>query len=298
MSTEHFRITYDGPALDTHEMDVRDLAPALLSLADACDAASQALFGPKSKMVVNVKASFKTGSFGVDLTLASCVLQSTINWFAGKDGQGLANATAVLLGLGAFGGGVIAALKWLRGRKIHRIDIHGNKRILITEDEDQLEIEEYTLILLQHREFREKLEKALDPLDCDGIETIALGRDESVDVTVSKKERGYFVTPPATDEILFSEERTQAFSIANLAFQDGNKWRLYDGQATVFVSIEDTDFLLRVNTDKESFAKSDVLICRVRVTQWQTDAGVKTDYAVLKVLEHKTHATQLKLPTV
>ena len=117
MSTEHFRITYDGPALDTHEMDVRDLAPALLSLADACDAASQALFGPKSKMVVNVKASFKTGSFGVDLTLTSGVLQSTIDWFAGKDGQGLANATAVLLGLGAFS---IANLAFQEGNKWRR----------------------------------------------------------------------------------------------------------------------------------------------------------------------------------
>lgn len=296
MSTEHFRITYDGPALDTHEMDVRDLAPALLSLADACEAAGQALFGSKSKMVVNVKASFRTGSFGVDLTLASGVLQSTIDWFASKDGQGLANAAAVLLGLGAFGGGAIAALKWLRGRKIHKIDVHGDKRLLITEDDDQLEIEEYTLILLQHREFREKLEKALAPLNQDGIETIALGKDQSLDVIICKKERGYFITPPPTDEILLSEERVQAFSIVNLAFQDDNKWRLYDGQATIFVTIEDADFLNRVNTDKEFFAKSDVLICRVRVTQWQTDTGVKTDYAVLKVLEHKTHATQLKLP--
>ena len=81
-----------------------------------------------------------------------------------------------------------------------------------------------------------------------------------------------------------------------LAFQDGKKWRLYDEQATVFVSIEYADFLQRVNTDSESFAKSDVLICRVRVTQWQTETGEKTDYAVLEVLDHKTHATQLKLP--
>ena len=43
MSAEHFRITDDGPALDAHEMDVRDLTPALLSLADACEAARHCL---------------------------------------------------------------------------------------------------------------------------------------------------------------------------------------------------------------------------------------------------------------
>jgi len=33
-SAKHFRITYDGPALASHEMDVRELAPALLAMSD------------------------------------------------------------------------------------------------------------------------------------------------------------------------------------------------------------------------------------------------------------------------
>jgi len=39
-----FRIVYDGPALDTHEMDVRDLAPALLSLSDALEEAGKTIY--------------------------------------------------------------------------------------------------------------------------------------------------------------------------------------------------------------------------------------------------------------
>lgn len=61
-----FRIVYDGPALETHEMNVRDLAPALLSLSDALEEAGKTLYGNKTVVSVKVNASFKAGSFGID----------------------------------------------------------------------------------------------------------------------------------------------------------------------------------------------------------------------------------------
>jgi hypothetical protein len=295
MSTEHFRVTYDGPALESHEMDVRDLAPALLALADACEASGQVLFGAKSKVVVNVKASFKTGSFGVDMTLATNILKSLVGWFSGPDGQALANAATIIGGLGLLGGGVIWAIKRLRGRKIKRIDVRGTKRILLTEDDEEIEIEEYVLLLMQNRSVREHLDRVLSPLDRDGITKVAFGSDQTVESEILKSERPYFVVPASNEELLFSEERVQAFSIVSLAFRDGNKWRMYDGQAVIHVSIEDAEFLARVNQDIEQFTKSDVLICRIRVTQWQTDHGVKAEYAILRVLDHKRGAQQLKL---
>lgn len=43
--TTRARITYDGPALAEHVMDVRDLAPALLAFGDLCEEAGRALYG-------------------------------------------------------------------------------------------------------------------------------------------------------------------------------------------------------------------------------------------------------------
>ncbi|MBE6440990.1 MAG: hypothetical protein E7022_01495 [Desulfovibrio desulfuricans] len=64
MSQKTLHIAYDGPALDTHEMDVRELAPALLAFSDMFEEANAVLNGDRAKISLNVKGSFKTGSLG------------------------------------------------------------------------------------------------------------------------------------------------------------------------------------------------------------------------------------------
>jgi len=295
MSTAHFRITYDGPALDSHEMDVRDLAPSLLAVADLCEAAGQAIYGRSSKMAVNVRASFRTGSFGVDLSVGQNALQHVMAWLSGPDGVAMANGAAILGALGISGGGLIGLLKLLRGRKIKQVEVEGDKKRILTEDGERLLVETLVLTLLQDRPVRENLARALSPLDRDGISRVAFGDDESVREIVEKEDRPFFTPPLAQDELLFSNERIQAFSIVSLAFKEDNKWRLNDGQATIHVTIEDHTFLERVNSNIETFAKADVLICRVLVTQWQTEAGVRTEYVVQEVLDHKDTARQIPM---
>lgn len=65
-----FHLVYDGPALDEHRMDVRALAPALLAMGDLVERANMILNGEQVKVSVDVHASFKAGSFGIDMELA------------------------------------------------------------------------------------------------------------------------------------------------------------------------------------------------------------------------------------
>lgn len=87
-----FRITYDGPALESSEMDVRELAPALLAFGDLLDASTRALCGDQVRPQVNVRGSFKTGSFGIDFTLATSLLGRMRDLLSGNEGTALANA--------------------------------------------------------------------------------------------------------------------------------------------------------------------------------------------------------------
>jgi hypothetical protein len=105
-----------------------------------------------------------------------------------------------------------------------------------------------------------------------------------------------FVAPTFEDELVISDEWTTAFSVVALTFKNGNRWRLYDGQNTISVTIKDEVFIRRVNDNEIAFAKGDLLVCRVRVDQWRTGGSLRTDYAVLEVMEHRVAARQLALP--
>lgn len=296
--TTHFRVTYDGPALAASTMDVRDLAPALLAVGDALDAATRALYGDRIKAQVNVRASFKTGSFGIDLALATDWALKVRDLLVSDNASAAANAIEILgfLGLVAVGGakGLIAVIQWLRGRRIERVELRDERCVLYVEDE-HLEVERSVIALLRDLAVRRALDKMLAPLDQDGIDTFACGTDTTLVATVHRDERAWFRAPDPEEELLLDDQRKMAFSIISLAFREDNKWRLYDGAATIHATLSDTAFLARVDANQETFAKGDVLICMVRVRQWQTIHGARTEYEVTEVLEHRQAAVQLRL---
>lgn len=299
LGMSHFRITYDGAALETHTMDVRELAPALLAMGDLLDAATYTLHGDRVKSQTNVKASFRTGSFGIDFTLATDWLLKVRDIFAGENASAAANALEILgaLGMVAWQGriGLLAAIKWLRGRKIERVEA-GESAVKLWVDGEFIEIEQPVLDLLRDMSVREAVDKLMSPLDKTGIDTFASGTDDSFQIIVSKPERSYFYTPEVGDELLLDETRKMVFSIVSLAFKEDNKWRLHDGAATINATISDPAFLGRVDQDIETFSKRDSLICMVHVQQWQTGSGVRTEYNIIEVLDHRRAGRQLALP--
>lgn len=300
MDMSTFRITYDGPALETSEMDVRELAPALLAIGDLLDAATTALYGDQIKPQVNVKGSFKTGSFGIDFNLATSLLSRVRDIFAGDNATAIANSLAILGALGFLGKvtlkpGLFAVLKWIKGRKIDRVETTEDSAIIFVEG-DQLTIELSVLVLLRDVSVRNATSKVLEPLSRDGIDTFAAGTDSEIVETVTASEISWFNAPVPVDELLLDDVRKMAFSIVSLAFKEDNKWRLYDGAATIHATITDVEFLSKVDRNQIAFAKGDVLVCDVRVMQWQTTSGAKTEYEVVKVVEHRASARQIPLP--
>ena len=85
------------------------------------------------------------------------------------------------------------------------------------------------------------------------------------------------------------------FNIVSLAFKERNKWRLTDGHRDISATIEDKDFLSRIDNYEESFTKGDTLSCRVRIEQSTVLNKLKTTYTVEKVLDHKTGTRQAML---
>lgn len=263
-----FRITYDGKALTHHEMDARDLAPALLAMADLLEASVTALHGDRAKAQVNVKGSFKTGSFNIDFNTAVNFLKAMKDIFSGDGVTAVTNGAAVLglLGIAAKGGqkGVAQVLKWLRGRKITHVELQQGGRAKISVDNDEMEVEEQVILLLRDLAVREAFDRVLAPLDKEGIDTFAAGDESGFSVVVTRQERVYFTPPAGEDELLMEDVRRMAYSIVSLAFKEDNKWRLSDGNSTISAKVSDVDFLAGVNANETSFSKGDVLLCDVK----------------------------------
>src|SRR5690606_27594307 len=104
-----------------------------------------------------------------------------------------------------------------------------------------------------------------------------------------------FKAPDLGEEELLRERRRAAFSIVSLAFKDENKWRLHDGNNTIYATIKDEDFMRKVESNEVSFRKSDVLICEVEDVSSRDESGLKTEHFVIKVLEHKPAMRQISM---
>lgn len=280
------RLTYFGPALDTNTMDVRALAPALLAFGDLCEETAKILFGKDTKTRVEVKGSFKTGSFGVDLSIVTDLLQQVIGWLASDPATAIGNATAIVAVLTGASGGLIKVLKWQKGRPLKRVEVQNEGRNFITEDGDSLFVEERVVSLYRSRTVRVNLHKVVEPVELDGISSLSFGDDESITTSIEKNEAPYFRPPEIEDHTLTERVSTMVFSIISLSFKEDNKWRLHDGQSIVSVAIADAEFVDRVNRNIERFAKNDLLIAETKIKQWESADGLKSEYTILRVIEH------------
>ena len=274
-------------------MDVRDLAPALLAVGQLCDAANTVLNRDQATVKVSVKATGQ-GSFEISFDVVQNIASQITSFFAGEHIVGALNLRDIVFG-GA--GGLIWLIAKFRGRKPDRIERLSDSHVKITIGSESFDVPLALVRLYQDLAVRTAAQKVVaDPLRREGIDTFEVRENKQRVLVVEKTEAVYFEKPELPPETLVETTRRAAFSIISLAFKDDNKWRLYDGNAQISALIEDEAFLARVDANLIAFAKGDILICDVRITQQQTGEGLSTEYVVEKVIEHRPALRQLPLP--
>lgn len=294
---EQFQVVYDGRALQSNEMDVRDLAPALLAISDILDEANKINYGEKTKVQVNVKGTFQSGSFGFDLT----VVQGGINGLTSLFNSTEANAASNLLQILGFilpGGGLLGFLLWLRNRKIKNIENISNTKAIVEVEEngEKYETSPKVIALFSNVKIRTSIQKVItEPLSKDGIDTFAIKQDGN-ETSVKKEEKDYFKLSEIPDELLRDEEREVILTVVTISFTEGHKWKFSDGNVEFFATITDEDFVKKVQENKDGFFKDDLFKVKLQEKQWISDTGLKSDYEITKVLEHRSGAKQIKLP--
>lgn len=292
MSRADFTLTYDGPALASHEMDVRDLAPAMLAMGELFDAMNVLLNGQSAEVQVNVKAH-EPGCFSVVFDIVQSWRDGAMSILTGDFVTAAMNLKELLLGVT----GLVWWIKRRRGQMPDRIEKLSGNTIRVHYADESFDVPLELLRLYQDLAVRNALEKVVHkPLQNPGIDLVEFGPRIAPAQRISKVQAEAFKVPEVADRILVNDTREAAFSIISLAFKDDNKWRLHDGANSVSATIEDEDFLRKVNANLIRFAKGDVLICEVEYTQKQNSRGLVTENVVKKVKQHIPAPRQLGLP--
>lgn len=294
MNKATFKILFKGPAVDDFSIDARDLAPALLAAGGLFEEANRVLNGERASVHLRVRAH-TPGSFGVELELVQPLIQQAIELFSGPTVTAVANIVALVGGAGSAGGGLLWLIKKLRGRKPDAIIDQKNGMVKITHGATVVEIPNDLVRLYFDYNVRKAAEQLSKPLETAGIDSISILDDAGQGEVIEKADVSSFTVAEPEDEQIIEKEGKAAFSIISLSFKEDNKWRLHDGNTSMLVAIKDADFLGRVDRNLVSFSKGDILICDVITRQFQTAKGLSTEHEVVKVLEHKPAARQLKL---
>ncbi|WP_062079352.1 hypothetical protein [Demequina globuliformis] len=308
--TSTIALKYDGPALETHRMDVRDLAPALLGLADAVEVAGS-LAEPGSKVKLDIEAT-AAGSFEISLLIEWMNdLPNLADTLRGENAQAAVNAAEILGGLTIIGAGVVKAIQ-IAARVIR----HGGKPVEIESegevaplpdvqstpqvrirypDGTVLEVDELAWLIYKDGKAMVGLEKVVSPLDQGEIDTLSIS-SSSESALVKPVDRAGFGAEFRA-EVLHDETTKMLLEVINVGFRD-SKWRVSDGDAEFSVEIEDKAFLRRVRDRQETFADGDMLLAEVRTVQRVVNVRPRTDRYVVTVLRHDSGVPRLDSPDV
>lgn len=297
MNSEHLTFVFAGPAVESSEIDVQDLAPALLAIGALIQAANAEINGDRAHVAVKVKAT-KSGSFEVDLILVQSLLEQAKGFFdiltVHKDGIAAMSDLAELLFKGGAGvGGLIGLLKWLRGRKPDSIvPVGGDVHVHIGDNHFLTNAQ--TIQLAESVAVREQARKMVSTLENNGIDVLQVRRDGETMAEVRREDVPSFDVVDG-EEVLADEERVMTLQIISLSFKEDNKWRFTDGGEVFSATVMDNEFLRKVANNDIAFAKGDYLVCRVREVQRRGPRGLQKDRTIVLLIEHKAAARQLRL---
>jgi hypothetical protein len=296
---ETVTITYDGPALETGEMPVRDLAPALIAFADAISEAHR-LVAPAAALPGVSVTAVRRGSFTVDLIVSEpTILDQLTDLWAGDEASAAANAAQVVaVAVGSTVGG-FKLIKLLHRRKIRRIDpdLPRSGWVRITFDDGRvLEVPTHSFDLAQVLSFRDAARHVVAPLERPGVTDMTIRQSDDMTVEITSTEVGAFEVPLPGQELIVDTTREAAVRLLALGFGENYKWRVSDGDQPIWVTIQDLTFLERVQTNQEAFTAGDVLRVRLHTRQFRTAEGLLNEHSIVEVLEHIPGPRQVPLP--
>lgn len=281
-------LKYDGPAISDGSMAVYDVAANMMAFSDFVVAASHKVYGADAVVTADVKA-FERGSFSTDLLFHIAGVTGTLASLYPL--PHMADLLAVIRqSLGLF--------RFLEGKPPAKVDRQTDQSVNVTNNNGQIINVRFEALNLT---LDDRAGSAVERFIGEALSKVGV---ESVQVQSDRKELSSAVHTEAAFFRRIEAGVLEAETIARLvltvempALKDGPKWRFWDGERSVAMSIEDNEFLQRVDEGREAFRKGDELVADVLIRQTRSGETIKLERSVKKVLQHRVKShQQLPIP--
>jgi len=292
----NLQLIYDGNGLKNHEINPRELSSAILGLDGLLNEANKTLNSNKTRIHVKVKSNLEAGSFKINFRVDQNTLDKLSDLLTSQNVEAVLNATQLMAIIFGGAGCLWKLIKFLKNRKPTK-QYKKDNLIIIEINEESIETTEQVLKLYENWQLRKSLEEMVSPIEKNGIDLCLVKLESSEEFYDVKKEELEFFKCPSPREIMIDEPVifNTNLNIISLSFKDKNKWYVNDGQSSFYATIEDLDFLRKIDNNEE-FRKGDILKVKIRREQFiNEEQKLRTEYYIENVIEHKKPYQQLNL---
>ena len=299
-----FFIKYDGPALETHTINARDLGIALLAISDLCQAANWTLTGKNARVNVQVEVTGE-GCYEIVFKLIQAVTPALL-----EAGRPSAKELLELLGLYASPGvvGLLGFSKWRKGRPIINQEASTSRdgntyvKIFILGHNNKVEsinIDNRVFNLANDYSVRAAQKDLVSPLRPDFITKFSSRGEENqtpIEVAEDEVANGYFDLEEIDLENPIPEIET-TLTLRAPVFKIGAKWQFFLEGGFVHASILDEKFNDKVFKKSERFGAGDQFKVKLRITPTLSSRGtIKNIYEIIEVIEEIPGPKPQELP--
>src|SRR5437867_854679 len=287
------RIAYNGEGVRAGEMNVRDLAPALLGLGEILQSANASLNGGRADVQVYVRSNIRQGSFQVDIDVVQALHHAKT--FLDTNKETIKSARDLLTIVGLIGGGtatgvisLIKFIKWAAGRKPDSVKPLGKGETRVTIGNIHIDVKNEVIILAEDHRVRSALSEAFSPLSRPGIDRFEVRENDEVVETVTQDETKWFAPQdlPINADVLHEGDHTAVLEVIKPALVPGKRWTFSDGKRFYGVEMDDKEFLERVARRDVVFVHGDALKVALHTRYARTETGkLVTLVRVTKVIK-------------
>lgn len=278
-------VSYDGPELASGRMDLRYLAPAMLSTAKLLEHTAQELYGTTATLKIDVQADFRRGSFSYEIvTQAASLGRTLLDHITISDV--IVSADAVL-----------RLIKAARGQTPASVERSDSAAKITFNDGNNITINVQTLNLYQNRTVRADAEGIVEPLTKSGITGFKMTTPVSEPLEVTSDEVSYFAAPIQESDLLSDTVTTMVVEILAPDFKRGNKWKFsLAGAGVIWADILDEQFGREVAEHRQTFGAGDAFRVEMHTIVTRSPQGsLQRKDEIVRVLEKIPHVERLPL---